>query len=65
MKGFVRRRIPHRRVRADLVAPALEPRKGSAETAVLERHHFVCKTFFFEGADEPILHGDAVVRGQG
>ena len=65
MKDFIWRRIPHRRVRPDLVVPALEPRKGSAETAVPERHHFVRKTFFFEGADEPILHGDAVVRGQG
>src|ERR1017187_5753404 len=49
MKDFVWRRIPHRRVRPDLVVPALEPRQGSAETAMLERHHFLCKTFFFEG----------------
>jgi hypothetical protein len=57
MKDFDWRRIPHRRVRPDLVVPALEPRQGGAETAVLERHHFVCKTFFFEGADEALLDG--------
>jgi hypothetical protein len=61
MKDLLRRRTAHRRVRPDLVVPALEPRQGSAETAVLERHHFVCKTFFFEGADEPLLHGDAAM----
>jgi hypothetical protein len=61
MKDFVWRRIPHRRVRPGLVVPAVEPCEGSAETAVLERHHFVCKTLFFEGADEALLHGDAAM----
>jgi hypothetical protein len=28
---------------------------------VLEGHHFVCKTFFFEGADESLLDGDAAM----
>jgi hypothetical protein len=50
MKDLVWRRIPHRRVRPNFV-PALEPRQGSAETAVLERHHFVYKTFFFGQGD--------------
>src|SRR5208283_2637553 len=61
MKDLVGRRIPHRRVWPDFVVPALEPRQGSAEGAVLERHHFVCKTFFFEGADEALLDGDAAM----
>jgi len=61
MKDLVGRRIPHRRVRPDFVVPALEPRQGSAEVAVLERHHFVCKGFFFEGADEPLLDGNAAM----
>jgi hypothetical protein len=47
MKDLVRCRTAHRRVRPDFVVPALEPRQGSAEGAVLERHHFVCKGFFF------------------
>ena len=61
MKDFVWRRIPHRRVRPGLVIPVLEPRQGGAETAVLERHHVVCKGFFFEGADEALLDGDAAM----
>ena len=28
---------------------------------MLERHHFVCKTFFFEAADESLLDGDAAM----
>ena len=51
MKDFVWRCIGDRGMRPDFVVPALEPRQGSAEGAVLERHHFVCKGFFFEGAD--------------
>jgi hypothetical protein len=43
MKDLVGRRVGDRGMRPDLVIPALEPRQGGAETAVLERHHFVCK----------------------
>jgi hypothetical protein len=61
MKDLVWRHIGDRGVRPDFVVPALEPRQGEAETAVLERHHFVCKALFFEGADEALLDGDAAM----
>ena len=59
MKDFVWRRAGDRGMRPDLVVPALEPRQGVAETAVLERDHFVCKPFFFKGADEALMRSFA------
>jgi len=61
MKYLVRRRTVHRRVRSDLVVPVLEPRQGGAEGAVVERDELVRKPLILEGADEPLLHGDAAV----
>ncbi len=59
MKDLVGCRVGDRGMRPDLVIPALEPRQGGAETAVLERHHFVCKALFFEGADEALMRSFA------
>jgi len=55
MKDFVWRRIPHRRVRPDLVVPALEPRQGSAETAVC--HVLSCSS-------PPAWHVDSAMRSR-
>ena len=64
MKDLVGRRIPHRRVRPDLVIPALEARQGGAETAALERYHFACKVFFFGGADDVAKFAGPLHRDQ-
>jgi len=61
MKDLVRRRTAHRRVRSDLVVPVIEPRQGGAEGAVVERDELVRKALFLEGADEPLLYGDAAM----
>jgi hypothetical protein len=61
MKDLVWRRIGDRGVRPDLVVPALEPRQRSAKDTVLERDHFVCKSFFFEGSDEALFDGNAAM----
>jgi hypothetical protein len=61
MKDLVRRRPAPRRVRPDLVVPVLEPRQRCAEGRVAERDEIVRKPLFLEGADEPLLHGDAAM----
>jgi len=50
-------------VRSDLAVPVLEPRQGGAEGTVVERDELVRKPLFLEGADEPLLDGDAKIGG--
>jgi hypothetical protein len=61
MKDFIRRRTAHRRMRSDLVVPVLDPRQRCAEGSVAERDELVREPLFLEGADEPLLHGDAAM----
>jgi hypothetical protein len=61
MKKLFRRRTAHTRVRSDVVVPVLEPRQGGAEGTVVERDELVLKPLLLEGADEPLLHGDAAM----